>query len=86
MSQKENPELVTAGPYRFVRHPIYTGMLLASFGSAFVAGTIWWIIFIVSGVYFIYSHTKEELLMTKEFPQAYPEYMKRTKALIPFIW
>jgi protein-S-isoprenylcysteine O-methyltransferase Ste14 len=33
MSRKQNPELVTTGPYAFVRHPIYTGIILAMFGS-----------------------------------------------------
>ena len=34
MSQKDDPELVTSGPYRLVRHPIYTGILLAGLGTA----------------------------------------------------
>jgi protein-S-isoprenylcysteine O-methyltransferase Ste14 len=34
MTEKEHPELVTDGPYRFVRHPIYTGLLVAMLGTA----------------------------------------------------
>ena len=84
MSKKENPELVTTGPYRFIRHPIYTGMLLAMIGSA--AGNVYWLlVFVVSGVYFVYSARQEEKLMAQEFPEEYPSYMCRTKMLMPFV-
>lgn len=86
MTLKENPELVTSGPYRFIRNPIYTGMLFAMFGSALVIGSIWFAVFIVSGIYFIYSAKQEEKIMAGEFPDQYPAYKKRTKALIPFVW
>src|ERR1700690_3197276 len=60
MSLKEQPELVTSGPYRFVRHPIYTGMLLAMLGTSLVVGLSWLVIFIMAGIYFIYSAKAEE--------------------------
>jgi protein-S-isoprenylcysteine O-methyltransferase Ste14 len=40
-SRKENPELVTDGPYSYVRHPIYGGILLAMLGTAIGAGAFW---------------------------------------------
>ena len=83
---KEGHELVTSGPYRFVRHPIYTGILLAEFGTVLAAGYIWLIPLIFGGVVFIRRVSIEEQIMMKQFPDAYPEYKKRTKALIPFIW
>jgi protein-S-isoprenylcysteine O-methyltransferase Ste14 len=86
MSLKEHPELVTTGPYAYIRHPIYSGVLLAMLGSVLGSG-LWWIaILVVSGVYFIYSATREEKIMTKEFPNDYPAYQKRTKMLIPFLF
>ncbi len=86
MSVKENPELVTTGPYAHVRHPIYTGVIFAMLGSCLAAGWIWLLWFIVIVPYFIYSATQEEKLLAKTFPEAYPAYKKRTKMLIPFVF
>jgi protein-S-isoprenylcysteine O-methyltransferase Ste14 len=85
MTLRENPELVTSGPYQFVRHPIYSGFMLAMFGTALVDGTAWFIVLIIMGIYFIYSAKIEERMMLKEFPDQYPAYLKRSKMLIPFI-
>lgn len=85
MTLQEGHELVTSGPYALVRHPIYTGFLLAMLGSVLVTGTVWFVILIISGTYFIYSAKVEEKIMTKQFPNEYPAYMKKTKMLIPFI-
>jgi len=85
-STKEDPELVTSGPYRTIRHPIYTGILLAIIGSA-IAVSVWWLIAVaLIGGYFIYSAFVEERNMTRLFPSAYPEYQQSTKMLIPFIF
>lgn len=86
MSIKENPELITSGPYRFVRHPIYSGILLAIFGTALASAAIWFLLCIILGIYFSYSATQEEKNLTKLFPEQYPEYKKKTKKLIPFVW
>ncbi|HUC31091.1 MAG TPA: isoprenylcysteine carboxylmethyltransferase family protein [Candidatus Paceibacterota bacterium] len=85
-SIKEGHELVTSGPYRFVRHPIYTGILLALIGSALASGVIWLVAFIVFSINFFYRLPVEERYMMQLFPGQYPEYKKRTKALIPFVW
>lgn len=85
-SMKEGHELVTSGPYRFVRHPIYTGIIAAILGSALVVGTVWFIVFFVSIGNFIWRIPLEERYMTQLFPDQYPEYKKRTKALVPFVW
>ena len=86
MSVKEEPELVTTGPYSLVRHPIYTGLFIAMLGSMLTEGFLWLIDLIVLGGYFIYSAKKEEKSMLLHFPDKYPEYMKRTKMLIPYLF
>jgi protein-S-isoprenylcysteine O-methyltransferase Ste14 len=86
MSLKEGHELVTTGPYRHVRHPIYTGILLALFGSGLTAGLFWLVLFVIVCPYFVYSAKTEEHLMLTQFPDRYPEYRKRTSALVPFVW
>lgn len=85
MSRKDEPELVTSGPYRFVRHPIYAGLLLAILGTALANNLYWLIVLGVMGLYFGYSATVEERTMTSSFPDAYASYREKTKMLIPFI-
>ncbi|HTZ63831.1 MAG TPA: isoprenylcysteine carboxylmethyltransferase family protein [Solirubrobacteraceae bacterium] len=85
MTQKHEPELVTSGPYRYVRHPIYSGFLLATLGTALATSLYWLLGVVILGVYFIHSAMVEEKLMTASFPAAYPGYKTRTKMLIPFV-
>lgn len=85
MTEKAEPELVTSGPYRFVRHPIYSGLLLGFVGTALATNLYWLIGLAVVGAYFIYSATVEERLLTSSFPEAYPRYRAHTKMLIPFV-
>lgn len=85
MSNKENPELVTTGPYALVRHPIYSGTLLAMLGSASAQSVFWLLPLIVYGPCFILSARREEKLLIKQFPVRYRAYMKRTKMLVPFV-
>jgi protein-S-isoprenylcysteine O-methyltransferase Ste14 len=85
MTEKAEPELVTSGPYRFVRHPIYSGLLLALVGTALATNLIGLVIAAIVGVYFYYSARTEEKNLTAAFPTAYPVYRNVTKMLIPFI-
>jgi protein-S-isoprenylcysteine O-methyltransferase Ste14 len=82
---KESPDLITGGPYRIIRHPIYTGILLAIAGTALAESLLWLLPFVVAGVYFSIAARHEERLMLAQFPDQYPAYMKRTKMLLPFI-
>jgi protein-S-isoprenylcysteine O-methyltransferase Ste14 len=85
MTQKEDPELVTSGPYRRVRNPIYSGIILAMIGTTIAVSLYWLVAVVVLGGYFIYSATVEERYMAERFPDSYPEYKRSTKMLIPFI-
>lgn len=84
-TQRVEPELVTSGPYRFVRHPIYTGLLVAMLGTALVDSLTGLIVVAVLVAYFYYCGIVEERNLTATFPKAYPEYKSRTKMLIPFL-
>jgi len=86
MSVKEGAELVTTGPYRYVRHPIYTGMLLAMLGSALVDGLGWMLIFAGMAIYCVYSARTEEALMLQQFPEQYTQYKQRSKSIVPFLF
>ena len=85
MSQKDDPELVTSGPYRLVRHPIYTGILVAGIGTAVSLNWSWLIGVAMAGIYFVYSATVEERNLTEQFPDAYARYKRSTKMLLPFL-
>jgi protein-S-isoprenylcysteine O-methyltransferase Ste14 len=85
MSQKAEPELVTSGPYRFVRHPIYSGILSGVLGTALASNLIGLIVVAILGGYFYYSASVEEKNLTATFPTAYPAYRAGTKMLIPFV-
>jgi protein-S-isoprenylcysteine O-methyltransferase Ste14 len=84
MTLRETPELVTSGPYRFVRHPIYTGLAAMFIGTALVyplAGFAG----IAMIAYMVFSARREERDMEARFPDAYPEYKRRSKMLVPFL-
>lgn len=85
MTRKDEPELVTSGPYQLIRHPIYSGILLAMLGTSLATTFYWFIALVVLGIYFIYSATVEEKIMATSFPGTYPSYRTKTKMLIPFV-
>ena len=86
MTQKDEPELVTSGPYHLVRHPIYSGILVAGVGSSVALSWMWLTAVVLAGIYFIYSATVEERYLPKQFPDTYPAYKRSTKMLVPFVF
>ena len=83
---KENHELIVNGPYRLVRHPIYTGLLAMIFATMTQQGRLAGIIgFILIFVSLWIKSSSEEELMRKQFPDQYAAYRKRVKRIIPFL-
>lgn len=85
MSLRQGHELVTSGPYAYVRHPIYSGIMLAMIGSALAVGVFWLALFALYFAYFLFSARAEEKMMLAQFPDTYPAYRRRTKMLIPLV-
>jgi protein-S-isoprenylcysteine O-methyltransferase Ste14 len=83
---KEDHELIRTGPYRWVRHPIYTGILLGFIGSA-VALAEWRGLAAVAlvTIAFLLKIRLEERWMIETFDDAYRRYRREVKALIPFV-
>ncbi len=82
---KEGHQLVRTGPYRFVRHPIYTGILLMCAAPAIQFGRLHcWLgfVLIVAGLWI--KLKQEESLMLQHFPE-YADYRREVKALVPFV-
>jgi protein-S-isoprenylcysteine O-methyltransferase Ste14 len=83
---KEGHALVRTGPYRTVRHPIYTGLLLAFIGTAMAIGEwrgVLAVIFALIG--FLWKIHVEEKRMRENFPE-YAHYRHQTAALIPLLY
>jgi len=81
---KKGQTLVRSGPYGIVRHPIYSGLMVAIIGTAVVFGGYRVIISIICVFLFAWVRiTEEEKLMSKQFGQEYSKYKKKVKAIIP---
>jgi protein-S-isoprenylcysteine O-methyltransferase Ste14 len=87
VSVKEGHTLIRQGPYTVVRHPIYSGLLLALLGVAIIVGEVRGLMGVV--VFFIALWLKssmEERFMLEEFGVEYRSYQQRTKALVPYVF
>lgn len=85
VAQRQKNRLITNGPYKYIRHPIYSGLLFAILGTALVINLVWLVGLIAACAYLLYCSVKEEELLTKQFPQDYPRYKAGSKMLIPFV-
>lgn len=84
---KEDHELMQRGPYHVVRHPIYSGLLLMGLATTLQFDEAYGCLLLgIAIAVFIPKIMLEEKLMTENFPDQYPQYRQRVKAIIPFIW
>jgi protein-S-isoprenylcysteine O-methyltransferase len=85
---EKDHELVERGPFRMVRHPSYTGVLLAFTGVALSLGN--WpallVILLPISAAFIHRMNVEENALSSALGPQYIDYMRRTKRLMPFIY
>ena len=84
---KQDHELVQRGPYGITRHPIYTGAVVALTGTVLALGTIGTALVVPFAIGMLWSKMRvEERFMSEEFGDAYADYRRRVKMLIPFLW
>jgi len=81
---KEGHELIRTGPYRTIRHPIYTGILLAIFGTAVQIGQVrGFLAFVIAWASFYVKARREESFLTEEFGDRFAEHIQRTGMFLP---
>lgn len=81
---KEDHKLIQSGPYAWIRHPLYTGLLLAMFGTALVSGQWQGLLgFVIGVIGFSLKARREETLLSTEFAEQYSQYRQRAGFLLP---
>lgn len=85
---QERHELITRGPYRYLRNPSYTGALITFIGIGFGTGNWLSVVVLTLTALSIYAWRirAEDRLLLEKFGRTYEEYKKRSWALIPFVW
>lgn len=80
----EGAGLRTGGAYRYVRHPIYSSILLMAIGYAIVMGSVWtWVGVAVLAVFFVVKSRWEDSLLAAEYGELWLEWSEGTGALVP---
>ena len=83
---KPSGEFIQSGLYRFVRHPIYFGVILVCFGWAGIEQTLYTLVLaIILLIFFDLNSRPEEIWLTEKFSE-YDVYKQNTKKLIPFLY
>ncbi|MFX1606340.1 MAG: isoprenylcysteine carboxylmethyltransferase family protein [Promethearchaeota archaeon] len=84
LSIRKEHELIEAGPYKRIRHPMYTVFILFSLAVALISANLLLISFaFLIGIPFHWITQKEERMLTEQFGEKYQEYMKRTGKFLP---
>lgn len=85
---RQQHELVSGGPYAFIRHPMYTSFLLMGIGQALLLSN--WVVGLAGligfAILFFLRVDKEERMMLESFGPQYRTYLERTKRIIPYLY
>ena len=87
ITRKEKHRVIETGPYAFVRHPIYTGLIIALLATAAIEATevaVLGALLIVLGLW-VKARTEERFLSTELAPETYESYRRRVPMLVPFL-
>ena len=82
----EGGQLVTSGPYAFVRHPIYTGVILGTLGWALLRSNLIGVALAVAAFLFFDLKSRQEERWLTDAYAGYPEYQRRVRKLIPLVY
>jgi len=81
---KDDHQLIRQGPYRWIRHPIYTGILMGMIGTAMIKGHLrGWLGFVVVLGTFYFKARREERFLRKEFGEGFEEHTRDTGMFLP---
>ncbi|WP_406701119.1 methyltransferase family protein [Singulisphaera sp. Ch08] len=78
--------LVQSGPYAVVRHPIYLGLLAGIAGMILALGEVRALVLLFGVEALLRKMSQEESILRAKFPTEYPQYERRVKRLLPWIW
>jgi len=87
ITRKEKHRLVETGPYALVRHPIYTGLIIAMLATAATEATLVAVLgalLIALGLW-VKARAEERFLSTELAPETYESYRRRVPMLVPFL-
>lgn len=88
ITMEKDSQLITGGPYRFIRHPIYAGIILLFIGYTISFASVISII-IITGFFSVWFRKRiklEEQLLIQAYGDEYTQYMKHTKKILPFMY
>ena len=82
----EGGQLVTTGPYAFVRHPIYAGIILGTAGWGLLRSNLLGVVLALAALVFFDLKSRQEERWLTEAYEAYPAYQRKVKKLIPWVY
>ncbi len=78
-------QLVTSGPFAFIRHPMYSGLILAAFGSVLIYFTWTCLFFVIFSPFLMLRAHREEIVLSDEFGDEWRDYCKKVPAFLPHL-